>query len=195
MLPLTREALVAARGPFVVRPFYGHQARADGRLDDGCLSQWWPCRFEVNAVPYTTAEQFMMASKARLFGDVRVLERILSERSPSRAKAWGRSVRPFDGQVWERHRFDVVTVASVAKFGSDGALRAHLLGTNDALLVEASPRDRIWGVGLSRDNPLVHEPAKWRGRNLLGFALVRARAILRGELELPRPPADAPTLW
>jgi hypothetical protein len=185
MLPLTREALLAAPGPFVVRPFYGHQPRADGQLADSCFSQWWPCRFEEAGITYSSAEQFMMAGKARLFGDADALGQILSEPSPAKAKAIGRRVQKFDSAVWERHRFDLVTVGNVAKFGGDAALREYLLATADELLVEASPRDRIWGVGLARDNPLVHQPSRWRGRNLLGFALVRARAILRGEVALP----------
>lgn len=180
MLPLSLEALRAAAGPFAVRPFYGHQPRADGRVGDSCFSQWWPCRFEVRGVGYVTAEQFMMASKARLFGDLEVLEEILREPSPAKQKALGRKVRRFEAPVWERHRFDVVAFGSAAKFSADPALRAHLLSTGDELLVEASPRDRIWGVGLGRENPAIHTPSRWRGRNLLGFALVHAREVLRG---------------
>lgn len=133
----------------------------------------------------------MMAGKARLFGDDDALTQILSEPSPARAKAIGRRVQRFDSAVWERHRFDLVTLGSVAKFDGDAALREYLLATKDAILVEASPRNRIWGVGLGRDNPLVHQPSRWRGQNLLGFALVRARAILRGEMA--RPSVLAPT--
>jgi ribA/ribD-fused uncharacterized protein len=186
MLPTTLEALRASTDAFTFRPFYGHQPRADGRLGDACFSQWWPCRFVVDGVTYVTAEQFMMAGKARLFRDAEALERILAEPSPAKQKALGRAVRGFDGAHWERHRFDVVAFGSHAKFSQDEALKAHLLSTQDAILVEASPRDRIWGVGLGRENPLVHEPARWRGRNLLGFALVHARDVLRGA----RPPID-----
>ena len=137
----------------------------------------------VNGVTYVTAEQFMMASKARLFGDGEALERILAEASPAAQKALGRAVRRFDDGVWARHRFEVVAFGSFAKFSQDEALRAHLLSTGDAVLVEASPRDRVWGIGLGRDNPLVQQPARWRGQNLLGFALVHARDVLRGVRE------------
>ncbi|MBL8918592.1 MAG: NADAR family protein [Myxococcaceae bacterium] len=180
MLPITLEALRASTAAFTFRPFYGHQPRPDGRLGDACFSQWWPCRFVVDRVTYVTAEQFMMASKARLFRDADALERILLEPSPAKQKALGRTVRGFDAAVWEQHRFDVVAFGSHAKFSQDEALLAHLLSTHDDILVEASPRDRIWGIGLGRENPLVHEPARWRGRNLLGFALVHARDVLRG---------------
>lgn len=181
MIPLSREALLASGASYSFRPFYGHTPRADGRLSDACFSQWWRCKFVVDGVEYVTAEQFMMAGKARLFGDEEALGRILAEPSPARAKALGRAVKRFDAEVWAAHRFELVTAGNVAKFSADEALKAYLLSTGDEVLVEASPRDRIWGVGLGRDNPLVHQPAKWRGTNLLGFALVRARDILRGE--------------
>jgi len=75
-----------------------------------------------------------------------------------------------------------VVAGNIAKFGQNQPLREHLLGSDDAILVEAAPRDRIWGIGVSRENPAVHDPLLWRGCNLLGFALVKVRAVLRGEL-------------
>lgn len=180
MLPIDLEALRASPDRFTFRPFYGHQPRPDGRLSDGCLSQWWPCRFVVKGVSYVTAEQFMMACKARLFGDAEALERILSEPAPAKQKALGRAVRNFDGATWERHRFEVVAFGSHAKFSQDDGLRAFLLSTKQAVLVEASPRDFIWGVGLGRENPFIEQPRRWRGKNLLGFALMHARDVLRG---------------
>ena len=75
-----------------------------------------------------------------------------------------------------------MVAGSVAKFGSDPALLDYLAGTRERVLVEAAPVDQIWGIGLGRDNEKARDPRTWRGRNLLGFALVRARAILRGEL-------------
>ncbi|MDX2015697.1 MAG: NADAR family protein [Myxococcaceae bacterium] len=181
MLPLDVESLRASTSAFTFRPFYGHERRSDGRVTDACFSQWWPSRFVVSGVTYVTAEQFMMASKARLFGDAEALERILSEASPAVQKALGRTVRRFDEALWARHRFEVVAFGSFAKFSQDEALRAHLLSTGRSVLVEASPRDRVWGIGLGRDNPMVQQPARWRGRNLLGFALVHARDVLRGD--------------
>ncbi|MBM4778792.1 MAG: NADAR family protein [Archangiaceae bacterium] len=182
MLPLTLEALRASSQSFTFRPFYGHTARADGRVSDACFSQWSPCRFVVDGGEYVNAEQFMMASKARLFGDREMLTRILAEGSPAKVKALGRQVRHFDAAVWERHRFDAVAFGSHAKFSQNEDLKAHLLSTGQSILVEAAPRDRIWGIGLGRENPLVNEPHRWRGQNLLGFALVHARAVLREEL-------------
>ncbi|MCA2981149.1 MAG: NADAR family protein [Myxococcaceae bacterium] len=123
-------------------------------------------------------------------GASRLRDRSQTRASPAAQKALGRTVRRFDDGVWARHRFDVVAFGSFAKFSQDEALRAHLLSTGDAVLVEASPRDRVWGIGLGRDNPLVQQPARWRGQNLLGFALVHARDVLRGVRE-----AVAPGPW
>lgn len=183
MTPIDLESLKAAvaRGEsFTFRPFYGHTPRADGALSDACFSQWWRSRFEADGVTYATAEQYMMAAKARLFGDRSTLAQILAEEDPSKVKALGRQVNGFVESAWAAARFDAVTAGSIAKFSSSLELKAYLLSTGDDVLVEAAPRDRIWGIGLGRENPLVNEPSRWRGLNLLGFALVRARESLRG---------------
>jgi ribA/ribD-fused uncharacterized protein len=188
--PLDLDALraaVAAGARFDYRFFWGHTPRAGETVGDRVFSQWWPCRFEEDGRVYTTAEQYMMAGKARLFGDAEKLAEILAVDDPARCKALGREVRGFDRDRWGAASFDLVTRGNVAKFGQDEALRAHLLATGDAVLVEASPRDRIWGIGMGASNPSARDPSGWRGRNLLGFALVRARAILRGELPAPPP--------
>lgn len=183
MTPIELETLKSAlaRGEtFAFRPFYGHTPRSDGALSDACFSQWWKCRFEADGLTYANAEQYMMAAKARLFADEVTLAQILAEEDPSKVKALGRQVKGFVDSTWAAARFDAVTAGSIAKFSSSPALRAYLLSTGDEVLVEAAPRDRIWGIGLGRENPLVSEPARWRGQNLLGFALVRARTALRG---------------
>lgn len=160
-------------------PFWGHRPQADGRLGPSCLSQWWPSAFTVGDVRYATAEHWMMAGKARLFGDAEAERAALRAGSPGAAKAAGRLVRGFDETVWQRERFALVVEGSVHKFGSDPALRAYLLGTGNRVLVEASPVDRIWGIGLAADDERALDPARWRGLNLLGFALMEARERLR----------------
>ncbi|MFF4576838.1 NADAR family protein [Streptomyces sp. NPDC001389] len=162
-------------------PFWGHRPRTDGSLGPSCLSQWWPSPFTVGEVRYATAEHWMMAGKARLFADPEAERAALEARSPAEAKKAGRLVRGFDEAVWERERFALVVEGSVHKFDSDPALRAYLLGTASRVLVEASPVDRIWGVGLPPDDDRVLDPARWRGLNLLGFALMEARARLGGK--------------
>ncbi len=189
MLPLTREALcreVEAGREFHYRYFWGHTPRADGALSDAVFSQWWRSRFSIDGVEYASAEQWMMASKARLFGDEEALARILGTEDPAACKRLGREVRGFDDVRWRAAAFDLVTAGNVAKFGVPG-LREYLLSTGDELLVEASPRDRIWGIGLGRESEEARDPRTWRGQNLLGFALVRARAVLRGELPTVAP--------
>lgn len=158
--------------------FWGHRPERDGRIGAGALSQWWPARFTVDGVTYPTAEHWMMAGKARLFGDEEIVPRILKSRTPAEAKKLGRLVRGFDEARWAEARFELVTQGSVAKFGQDEALLAYLLGTGQRVLVEASPLDRVWGIGLAADSELAGDPARWRGLNLLGFALMEARARL-----------------
>jgi hypothetical protein len=120
----------------------------------------------------------MMAEKARLFGDASALGKILAAGSPAEAKNLGRLVRGFDDAVWNAARFEVVVRAGVAKFGHEAGMRDYLLGTANRVLVEASPRDVIWGIGLSAGNERAADPRRWRGRNLLGFALMEARERL-----------------
>ncbi|MEU5169494.1 NADAR family protein [Streptomyces mutomycini] len=160
-------------------PFWGHRPRVDGRLGESCLSQWWPAPFTVDSVTYASAEHWMMAGKARLFGDAEAEARAVAAGSPAAAKEVGRLVRGFDDGLWARERFALVVAGSVHKFGQDPALRGYLLGTGERVLVEASPMDRIWGIGLTKDDPRTADPASWRGLNLLGFALMEARARLR----------------
>ncbi|GAA4622086.1 NADAR family protein [Cellulomonas oligotrophica] len=158
--------------------FWGHRPRPDGALGRGCFSQWWPSPFQVDGRTFASAEHWMMWRKAVLFDDTERAEQVLTARSPAHAKALGREVRGFDEDVWAAHRWHVVVEGSVAKFDADDALRAYLLGTGSRVLVEASPVDRVWGAGLTADHPDADVPARWRGLNLLGFALMEARAVL-----------------
>lgn len=169
----------AQRGEsFELRLFWGHRARPDGALSDSCFSQWWPCSFTVDGVQYSSTEQFMMAGKARIFEDQQALEQIMATGQPDKVKRLGRRVRQFDQATWERARFEIVSAGNIAKFGQDSALRRYLLGTAPAVIVEASPVDTVWGIGLAASDPAARDPRSWRGLNLLGFALMRARAEL-----------------
>jgi ribA/ribD-fused uncharacterized protein len=159
--------------------FWGHRPRADGQVSASCLSQWWPSPFEVDGVAYATAEHWMMAAKARLFGDEKAERLALEATSPALAKKAGRLVRGFDDAVWERERFGIVVDGSVHKFAAHADLREFLLGTGERVLVEASPMDRVWGIGLAADDERAADPSRWRGPNLLGFALMVARERLR----------------
>ncbi|MES1184075.1 MAG: NADAR family protein [Myxococcales bacterium] len=181
-LPLSRSDLETAsrRGErFNYLCFWGHRRRADGRLTETCFSQWYPTGFEVAGVRYATAEHYMMAEKARLFGDEAALERILQAPSPGAAKSLGRTVQGFDEQRWNAQRFEIVVAGNLAKFSQHRDLGAFLRATKQRVLVEASPVDRIWGIGLSRDDPRAERPEQWRGLNLLGFALMVVRRGLQ----------------
>lgn len=159
--------------------FWGHQPRSDGQLGKECLSQWWSAPFEVDGVVYPTAEHYMMAEKARLCGDHSSRVKILAAPHPNVAKKLGRVVTGFDEERWNQHRFEVVVRGNIAKFSQHEALKTFLLNTKERILVEASPLDRIWGIGLAADDLRAEDPAKWQGLNLLGFALMEVRARLQ----------------
>jgi ribA/ribD-fused uncharacterized protein len=161
--------------------FWGHRPERDGAVGTGCLSQWWQAPFAADGHVYPTAEHYLMWHKAVLFGDHEIADDILDATTPARAKDLGREVRNFDGPTWNAHRFDVAVAGSVAKFACHEDLRGFLVGTGDRVLVEASPVDRIWGIGLTADDPRAADPTTWCGLNLLGFALGEARAILRNQ--------------
>jgi ribA/ribD-fused uncharacterized protein len=120
----------------------------------------------------------MMAGKGRLFGDQDAFQKILAAAHPGEAKKLGRGVKGFDNQSWTDHRFQIVVDANVAKFGQNQALKDFLLTSADRILVEASPVDKIWGIGLAGDDSRAQDPERWQGLNLLGFALMEARRIL-----------------
>ncbi|MCK7625587.1 NADAR family protein [Streptomyces sp. RS10V-4] len=174
-------ALTAAGERVEYVHFWGHRPPRGGGLGTSCFSQWWPSPFTVGGVRYATAEHWMMAGKARLFGDAEAERRALAAGHPQEAKEAGRTVRGFDEEVWARHRSGLVVEGSRHKFGQDPALRSFLLGTGSRVLVEASPVDRIWGIGLAADDDRAADPARWRGLNLLGFALMAARQLLAAE--------------
>ena len=183
-LPLDAEELkrrVQAGERFSFRHFYGHTARKDGRVSNAVFSQFHPCRFEIDGETFHWAEQWMMAGKAHLFGDHATRQKIMAASSAQDCKQLGREVAGYDDDRWAAVRIDLVTRGSVGKFGQDDVFRDYLLSTGDDVLVEVAPCDLVWGIGLGRDDPGANDPLAWPGLNLLGFAIVRARGILRGE--------------
>ncbi|MEX5636816.1 NADAR family protein [Parafrankia sp. FMc2] len=158
--------------------FWGHRPPPGGGVGKGCLSQWWPVDFTVGGTDYRSAEHFMMEQKSRLFGDDATAERVLAAASPGEAKALGRQIRDFDEETWTRRRYDIVVRGNSAKFSQHPALREYLVGTGRRTLVEASPLDRIWGIGLASEDERASRPSAWPGLNLLGFALMEVRALL-----------------
>jgi ribA/ribD-fused uncharacterized protein len=145
------------------------------------FSQWYPCLFEVSGQAFHCAEQYMMHGKALLFGDAEVAAEILSADHPRQHKALGRKVRNFDGAKWERERMTIVKDGNRAKFTQNAELLETLLATNGTTLVEASPYDKIWGIGLAATDPRANDPAQWKGKNLLGIVLTELRDELLRE--------------
>ncbi len=158
--------------------FWGHHKGKNG-VSKSCFSQWYPCLFTVDGQEYNCAEQYMMAQKAKVFGDEEVRNHILAETDQMTIKKLGRLVKNYDDSVWTERRFQIVVEGNLAKFSQNDDLRQFLLGTGDKIIVEASPKDRIWGIGFDEFAPEATNPALWNGENLLGFALMEVRDRLR----------------
>lgn len=158
--------------------FWGHHQK--DTITKTCFSQWYECKFTVEGTEYHTAEQYMMAQKAILFGDDAVLQRIMHASNPGEYKKLGRAISNFDSNVWDRNKYSIVVSGNTAKFSQNPELLDFLLKTNSRVLVEASPYDRIWGIGMPADAPDIENPFIWKGENLLGFALMEVREKLSG---------------
>jgi len=157
--------------------FCNHQ-QEPGPLTAACLSQWYPSAFELDGQHYVHAEQYMMAEKARLFKDETTRQAILHTDDPGEAQQLGRKVQSFQQDTWLAERFNIVVQGNVAKFKQNPALGQFFLATGEQPLVEASP-DRIWGTGFRITDQRAYQPQHWRGFNLLGLALMQARAVIR----------------
>ena len=137
--------------------FWGHHTKL-GKMTKACFSQWFPADFVVDDVAYNCTEQYMMAEKARVFGDDDIRQKMLASNDPKEIKALGRQVKNFDVETWRRVAPDIVV----------------------KILVEASPYDTIWGIGMQETESGVDNPENWKGTNFLGFALMEVRGILSG---------------
>ncbi len=163
--------------------FWGHHPSKDGRITKSCLSQWWMSSFTVMGQEYCCMEQYMMAQKALLFHDREIYEEILKNTNQKQIKALGRKVRNFDEGLWNEVKYSIVLNGNYCKFMQNKKLLAFLLSTKDKVLVEASPYDCIWGIGLTAQSPDAEYPLAWCGQNLLGFALMEVRDELRRVLQ------------
>ncbi|MES2513135.1 MAG: NADAR family protein [Bacteroidota bacterium] len=155
--------------------FWGHQPSKDGSIIKTCMSQWWPSDFGGDGIIYKTAEHYMMAGKAKLFNDMDVFEKILSKHSPKDVKDLGRQIKNFDAVIWDEQKYNIVKRGNYLKFSQNKDLKHFLIQTKNKILVEASPVDAIWGIGLTEDSPNAKNPKEWKGENLLGFALMEVR--------------------
>lgn len=143
------------------------------------MSNWHLSPFTIDGVQFNCAEQWMMYSKAMLFGDTVIAKETLAESIPRNQKALGRKVKSFVSAVWEKECFDIMVKGCLQKFIQNPKMKEQLLSTGELILVEASPHDTIWGIGLDEDHPDSTNPEKWLGLNLLGLVLMEVRRILR----------------
>ena len=150
----------------------------------GIFSQWHSGYIEDDLTDnvFTCAEQGMMFYKANLFNDEAAADAILRENDPSKQKALGRTIEKYDDVLWSKIRFDVVSHINYLKFSQSPRLKTLLIMSSIYELVEASPYDKIWGVGLAEDDPLIYDKKNWKGENLLGKAIMAARAKIISEL-------------
>lgn len=142
---------------------------------NGIYSNWFYSPFTVGNVQYNCVEQFMMEQKARLFDDEVIADKIMSSDDPSIIKKLGKEVSNFVQKVWDKHKYSIVYTGCYAKFSQNSELKKEMLSTGNKTFVEASPYDRIWGIGLGENHPNADNPSKWRGENLLGKALTEVR--------------------
>lgn len=160
--------------------FWGHQPSKTGEITKSCLSQWWMQDFEEKGDAYCCAEQYMMAKKAKIFGDYQTEKAIMVSRNPKVIKALGRTVRGFNQKTWDENKRNIVFNGNWLKFSQNKNLMDFLLSTGEKVIVEASPYDRVWGIGMSANNTNVMRPDLWEGENLLGFVLMDVRKMLEG---------------
>jgi ribA/ribD-fused uncharacterized protein len=146
------------------------------------FGQWTESPFVIGDIFYNCAEQFMMAEKARLFDDREIELQILQAMEPRKQKKLGQQVTGFRDDLWMVNRCDIVFRGNMAKFTQNPSLREVLLQTGDRQLVEASPLDKIWGIGLAANDPQAYDPCQWLGENLLGMVLERVRDHLRSSV-------------
>lgn len=155
--------------------FWGHKGKFP--IGKHCLSQWFYAPFVVDGVVYPTAEHWMMAKKALLFADNDTFHSIIATESPKDVKSLGRTIKGFSSTIWDVHKMDIVKEGNLLKF-QDPSLRDYLLSTENKILVEASPYDTIWGIGISVNQEEIFYKHLWRGENLLGFILMEVRDLL-----------------
>lgn len=146
--------------------------------ENGYLSNWYVSDFSINGIKFTSIEQYMMYSKAIIFNDKEVADKILLTNDVAEIKALGRSVSNYDESVWNGLRQIVVYEGLLAKFSQNEELKEKLKSTGEAILAECAVKDCIWGIGLSMKDQNRFDQSKWKGKNLLGYSLMMVREKL-----------------
>jgi ribA/ribD-fused uncharacterized protein len=145
----------------------------------GPFSQWHMSAFVEKGVTYNCAEQYMMAQKALLFRDFDSYDKIMESTWQKEMQDLGRGVQNFDKEIWDNNKYRIVLKGNILKFTQDTSAQDLLLSTGDTILVEASPVDKVWGIGLSEDDPDCLDFRKWKGENLLGYAITDVKKTIR----------------
>lgn len=141
----------------------------------GVFSQWYKSNFTLDGITFNTAEQYMMYKKAMLFEDTEIAKQILKCNDPKKQKELGRKVKNFEMSKWNEHCLQYVFRGNHAKFDQNKRLYDMLMNTAPALLVEASPFDKIWGIGLDEKAASKTPESEWPGTNWLGKTLTNLR--------------------
>lgn len=152
--------------------FFGHSENGIGKF---CFSQWFESPFCLDNITFQTAEHWMMAKKALLFNDYISFEKICQSKTPENAKKLGKEVKGFNQEIWDSNKVDIVKLGNIHKFNQYPELAKFLINTADKVIVEASPSDLIWGIGLVQNDENIENIYLWRGENLLGFILMEVR--------------------
>lgn len=155
--------------------FWENKTLNTSRVAKTCLSQWWSCVFYEDNIRYSSAEQYMMHKKALLFKDHIMAERIMLTENPKKIKDFGRKTADFDEEYWKKVSEKIVLQGNLLKFTQNSNLYDYLLSTKEKILVEASPFDLIWGIGMKENDENICNLNEWKGENLLGFILMEVR--------------------
>ncbi len=145
----------------------------------GTFSNWAPSKFIIDGVEFGTCEQYMMYKKALMFGDYDSAKKIMETKNPKEQKAIGRAVKGFNDSVWVKYCKKIVYDANMAKFTQNPEMLDELMETGETIMVEASPYDKRWGIGLGAENPFAQDKTTWQGLNWLGKILTFVRNDIR----------------
>jgi len=159
--------------------FWGFKPKWTGNIDISCLSQMYATTFVIDGIIYNCAEQFFMSTKALFFNDNEIENKIMDCTDPRDMKKLGRIVKGFDEKKWIPVAYKTVISGNYQKFLQNRQIKEFLLATGDSVLVEASPYDSIWGIGIAASDEKNIDVFKWQGTNLLGFALMEVRDMLK----------------
>ena len=151
---------------------------------NGHFSNWFPATFIVESMTFNCAEQYMMYMKAKTFNDQETMSKVMATSNPKEQKKLGRGLKNFNPVAWDKVKYSIVYDGCLAKYSQDTDLKKDILDTKDLILVEASPYDKIWGIGMAEDHPDATDPNKWQGENLLGKVLMEVRETLNAEIFL-----------